>query len=252
MSHRTILQRGFCVMLTCLMAGAIAPTQTLGEDLRLQRPSEPLRLALSEIGNADADDLQTTIKGEGIPADTTSVDENATEEEIKIDAVDEEPADDSVATAIVNYDLSSLPEPVQRMRELIITAAVKGDIEALRPLLGTGGTQTQLSISGYEGDPINFLREISGDGQGQELLAILLDIFNTGFVHVDPGEETEAYIWPYFSAVPIDALDDRQKVELFRIITAGDYEDMKDFGAYIFYRTAIGPQGDWKFFIAGD
>jgi hypothetical protein len=41
-------------------------------------------------------------------------------------------------------------------------------------------------------------------------------------------------------------------VELFKIITAGDYEDMKTFDAYVFYRVGITPQGRWAFFVAGD
>ena len=179
---------------------------------------------------------------------------------------DDEPGSDSLETDVqptdlptaeqidvsVSHDLSLLPAPVLRMRELIIAAAVRGDIEALRPLLGTGPTRAELSISGYEGDPIEFLRGISGDGDGHELLAILLDIFQAGYAHVDAGEPTEMYLWPYFYSVPLDSLNDPQRVELFRIITAGDYEDMRVFGGYIFYRTAIGPDGDWKFFVAGD
>ena len=35
------------------------------------------------------------------------------------------------------------------------------------------------------------------------------------------------YVWPYFFAVPLDRLTPRQRVELFKIVTAGDYEDMK-------------------------
>jgi hypothetical protein len=38
---------------------------------------------------------------------------------------------------------------------------------------------------------------------------------------------------------------------LFRIITGNDYKEMQDFGAYIFYRLGIGPDGTWHFFVAG-
>lgn len=208
-------------------------------------------LALSEIGEADPGQTgETELErvGPGLPIDPEtsagdSFETNVTVEEIHPDAGQ---------NVTVFYDTDKLPAPVRRMRELIIEAAVKGDIEGLRPLLGTGITRTQLSIVGNEGDPIDFLKENSGDAEGQELLAILLDIFSAGYVHLDAGEPTELYLWPYFYAMPLDKLDKRQKVELFRIITAGDYEDMRDFGAYIFYRTGISPEGDWKFFVAGD
>jgi hypothetical protein len=52
--------------------------------------------------------------------------------------------------------------------------------------------------------------------------------------------------------VPLDRLTPPQRVELFKIVTAGDYEDMKSYGAYIFYRVGITPDGRWQFFVAGD
>ena len=33
---------------------------------------------------------------------------------------------------------------------------------------------------------------------------------------------------------------------------SGDYDDMKSYGAYIFYRVGITPDGHWQFFVAGD
>lgn len=149
-------------------------------------------------------------------------------------------------------DISALPEPVQRMRELIMEAAKTGDVEQLRPLLGTGENMTSLSFGGIESDPIAFLRGTSGDGQGQEILAILLEVLEAGFVRMDPGTEQELYVWPYFYATPLDKLTPPQKVELFKLVTAGDYEDMQAFGAYIFYRAGITPEGRWVFFVAGD
>ena len=38
----------------------------------------------------------------------------------------------------------------------------------------------------------------------------------------------------------------------FKIITAGDYDDMKAYGTYSFYRVGITPNGVWKYFISGD
>ncbi|TIT06578.1 MAG: hypothetical protein E5W85_27010, partial [Mesorhizobium sp.] len=152
----------------------------------------------------------------------------------------------------VVYDLSKLPEPVRRMHDLIIGACKSGDIEKLRPLIGQGDTMTQLSLSEIEGDPITFLKGLSGDTEGQEILAILEEVLSAGYVHVDVGTPQELYVWPYFFALPLDKLDARQRVELFKIVTAGDYDSMKQFGAYIFYRVGITPDGQWTFFVAGD
>lgn len=152
----------------------------------------------------------------------------------------------------VIYDLTKLPRPAARMRELILEATKSGDVEKLRPLLGMGDGATTLSLGGVEGDLIDFLRQSSGDGQGQEILAILEEVLEAGFVHLDAGKPEELYVWPYFFAVPLATLTPPQRVELFRIVTAGDYEDMKSFGSYIFYRVGITPEGRWSFFLAGD
>jgi len=150
------------------------------------------------------------------------------------------------------YDLSRLPEPVLRMRQLIIDACKSGDIEKLRPLIGTGEGATQLLLGELDGDPIDFLRQISGDQEGYEIMAILLEVMESGFVHLNAGTESEYYAWPYFFAVPLEELTPPQKVELFTLLTASDYEEMKNYGAYVFYRVAITPEGRWLFFVAGD
>ena len=152
----------------------------------------------------------------------------------------------------VVYNLDRLPEPVRRMHDLLVEACKTGDIEKLRPLLDTGEDGTQLSLGGIDGDPIAFLRELSGDKEGSEILAILEEVLSAGYVHMDAGTPNEMYVWPYFFAVPLDKLTPPQKVELFKIITAGDYEEMKTYGSYIFYRVGITPEGRWSFFVAGD
>lgn len=166
---------------------------------------------------------------------------------------DAEEGEDEEELAIpeIRYDVSTLPEPVRRMRDLIMEACLSGDVERLRPLLSGGPDGTQLSFGGLTGDPIEFLRSVSGDGEGHEILAILYEVMAAGFV-LDQTEVGDMYIWPYFFAVPLDSLTPPQRVELFKLVTAGDYEDMKNYGAYIFYRAGITPEGRWQFFVAGD
>ena len=138
------------------------------------------------------------------------------------------------------------------MHDLLVEASKTGDVEKLRPLLDTGEDGTQLSLGGTDGDPIALLRGESGDKEGIEILAILEEVLSAGYVHMDAGTPNEMYVWPYFFAVPLEKLTPGQKVELFKIITAGDYEEMKSYGSYIFYRVGITPEGRWSFFVAGD
>jgi len=152
----------------------------------------------------------------------------------------------------VEYDVTKLPFPVQKMRELIIAAAKTGSLESLRPLIGSGDDMTMLSLADTDGDPIAYLKSLAGDTDGQEILAIAIDILNSGYVHLDAGTPDELYVWPYFFAYPLDKLDAKQRVELFQIVTAGDYDEMKQFGTYVFYRLGITPKGRWRFFVNGD
>ncbi|MCO5145846.1 MAG: hypothetical protein M9895_06660 [Aquamicrobium sp.] len=223
-----------------------------------QRPdAQPPATEEGEETDEDAPEDETQPAGEAPrpPAVTVPLpdpvviprdpDRDATQETEGAEA-DDEPVPE------VQYDLSLLPEPVRRMRDLIVEACLSGDIERLRPLLSTGEGATQLSFGAISGDPIAFLRELSGDEEGHEILAILYEVLSAGYVKLGQSAEDEMYVWPYFFAVPLADLNPRQRVELFKIVTAGDYEDMKNYGAYIFYRTGISPEGRWLFFVAGD
>ncbi|MNZ72046.1 hypothetical protein D3C78_904160 [compost metagenome] len=84
------------------------------------------------------------------------------------------------------------------------------------------------------------------------MLAIIIDLLSTGYAHIDAGTPDEAYVFPYFAGKPLNTLTAPEKVELLRIITAGDLADMQEFGNYSFYRVGISPDGKWKFFTAGD
>ncbi|MDP2620377.1 MAG: hypothetical protein Q8P46_09400 [Hyphomicrobiales bacterium] len=151
----------------------------------------------------------------------------------------------------VIYDLSLLPAPVARLREQIIEAARSGDIERLRPILDGNGITPVFSFGG-DTDAIQFWKDVSGDGEGRELLAIMIEVFEAGFVRVKHDGPSEIYVWPYFAEVPLSGLSPEQQVELYKLVTAQDVKDMEEFGAYIFYRAGITPDGQWQFFVAGD
>lgn len=167
------------------------------------------------------------------------------------DTTDNTPDQPDVPVEFIN-DLEKLPEPVKKMRIALVEAAASGDIEKLRPLLGSGEDETQFTVGDAPEDPIAALKSLSGDPDGREVLAILLDIISTGAAHTDKGTPQEAYVWPYFAEKNLDTLTPPESVELYRIVTAGDVTDMKEFGGYNFYRLGISPDGKWKFFVAGD
>ena len=259
-----------------LLAATAVPAAALSE---IQREELPAPDGTAPSGQPASPDQKATPPEGGVPSpepakpaepanpDSTSPDGKqeppAEQPATPEDSEPEGPANDSGGLTSprvdpnaplpeVVYDLGKLPEPVRRMHNLIVEACKSGDIEKLRPLIGSGDSATQLSLADIDGDPVTFLKGLSGDSDGQEILAILEEVLDAGFAHLDAGTPQELYVWPYFFAMPLDRLDAKQRVELFKIVTAGDYDDMKQFGAYIFYRVGITPDGHWSFFVAGD
>lgn len=150
----------------------------------------------------------------------------------------------------VHYDLSTLPPPVAAMREKIIAAARSGDEAQIRAVIGLSNPAPVFSSTG-EGDPIDILKTASGDKAGLEVLAILLDVLDAGWVVKGEGTQVR-YVWPYFAEFPPNTLNRRQLVEVYRVLTAGDFEEMRAVGSYEFYRLEIAADGRWLMFMAGE
>jgi hypothetical protein len=146
---------------------------------------------------------------------------------------------------------ADMPPPVLATRQKLIDAAKSGDLEMLRALMMEQPEPPAVSL-GDPGDPIEYLKALSADADGREILAILLEVMESGFSHVAEGTDEELYVWPYFAEYPLEALTPPQLVELFTLLTAADYEDMKSYGSYTFFRVGISPDGRWRFFLAGD
>jgi hypothetical protein len=168
-----------------------------------------------------------------------------------VDSPDPVPSEADIPTEIpvVEYDFSKLPAPVARLRQQIIDAAKSGDPEKLRPIIDANGKPPQFGPDDT-GDPIDYLKSQSGDKEGREILAILWEVLDAGYVHVDPGQPDEMYVWPYFARYPVTKLTPPQLVELFRLVYAGDYEDMLDYGLYTSFRVGLAPNGTWSYFFS--
>lgn len=238
------------------VAGIATPAEALSrlESIAEDAPANEQDVQTAPSTGPQLPEPDPLFRPEAVPPAGRTVDDGETGEDGG-DGAPPAAAGDGQGTAMagpVIRDPADLPEPVRRMRALMLEAAATGDPEALRALLGIGPNRTQLSISGHDGDPIDYLRSSSGDEQGQEILAILIDVLHGGAVRTDLGGGGTVYLWPYFFARPLGSLTPPERVELFRIVTAGDYADMRAFGGYNFYRVGISPDGDWRFFVAGD
>ncbi|MCB1498110.1 MAG: hypothetical protein KDJ86_20165 [Bauldia sp.] len=152
----------------------------------------------------------------------------------------------------VEYDPRMLPTPVRRLREQILEAAASGDIEQLRPIIEANGEPPVFSYNDIGEDSVEYLRSLSSDTEGREILAVLSEMLESGYVHYGEGTPDEMYVWPYFAHYPVELLTGPQIVELLKIVYPGDYEDMKMFGTYLSYRVGLAPNGTWSFFLVGE
>lgn len=224
-----------------------SPAFALSE-LKKEEPAPAAEGQEAPVQKEELPDVQAVPEAEapaGIPMPDPLVNPSA--------ATTAQAAGDILDNATIEHDFNKAPAPVKRMRELLIEAAKTGDIEKLRPLINKGPNQARIDgVEDENQDPIAALKEFSGDEAGQEILAIILDILSTGYAHLDAGTPEETYVWPYFVGKPLGSLSAPERVELLRIITAGDLTDMEQYGNYSFYRLGITPDGEWKFFTSGD
>ncbi len=161
------------------------------------------------------------------------------------------PSDPDAPLPTVRYGTADLPPAVARMREALVAAAGTGDPARLADLANEGGDPPLFSsVAG--GDPLDLLLAQSGDPEGREILAIMLDVLDAGWVSVETAPGRTKFVWPYFAQMPADRLTPPQMVELFRIITAGDFDEMRNAGTYVFYRVEIDQDGRWLTFLAGE
>jgi hypothetical protein len=151
----------------------------------------------------------------------------------------------------ISNDLSRLPPAVARTRERIVAAARSGELHQLVAVMEASEPPPVFSFR-QDKAPITFWKTSYPESEGVEILAIVLSILETGFVHVEQGTPEDVFVWPYFARLPLKQLAPQQKVELFRIVTGADYQGMLESGAYSFYRLGIAPDGTWMFLVSGD
>lgn len=147
----------------------------------------------------------------------------------------------------VRYGTEGLPGPVQDMREAILSAVRSGQIEELRHAWEVNELKPDLGATSV-GDPIAYWKQISGDGEGREILAALAEILDAGYVTLPLGpdlENNKVYVWPYFAEVPLDTLSPAQEVELLRLVPPAAVKAMRSAGKYTSWRISIGADGTW-------
>jgi hypothetical protein len=153
----------------------------------------------------------------------------------------------------VRYGTEALPEPVKEMREAILAAVSSGRIEDLRHAYELNELKPDLGTQPVR-DPVAHWKQISGDGEGREVLAALAEALDAGYVVLPLGRDLEnnrIYVWPYFAEVPLGKLTPAQEVELLRLVAPAAAKEMRAAGKYTHWRLSIGADGTWHSFRRG-
>ena len=150
----------------------------------------------------------------------------------------------------IAYGAGKLPKPVAEMREAILTAVRDGRIEELKIAIELNELKPNFGKQTLD-DPIAYLKAVSGDGEGREILAILGELLDGGYTTVPMGKDIEnnkVYVWPYLAEVPLKDLTPAQEVELLRLVPPAAAKEMKTKGRYAHWRIIIGADGTWHSF----
>lgn len=147
-------------------------------------------------------------------------------------------------------DMEQLPAAVGEIRDAMLEAVAKGDIEALRIPIEMNEIPPAIGPAG-SGDPIAFLRTSSGDGEGREVLAQIGLIMAMPCAKVAGADDQAMLIWPYLAVLPLGSLDPTQLVDLYRLAHGAEAKAMRDAGSYTGWRIGIGENGVWHYMEEG-
>jgi hypothetical protein len=131
----------------------------------------------------------------------------------------------------------------------IVEAARGGRIEDLRTAVDWNEMRPDLAADRVVADPVAYWKSISADGEGREILAVLLNLLEATTPAVLPTgkdiENNRVFVWPGFADRPLAQLTPAELVELHRLVPPGEAMAMRAAGRYTGWRLSIGADGTW-------
>ncbi|WP_342642968.1 hypothetical protein [Rhodoligotrophos ferricapiens] len=152
----------------------------------------------------------------------------------------------------VHYGEEGLPQPVAETRRAMIEAATSGSLEQLAAVFSARNEVLPELQNVPVRDPVAYWRSISIDGTGREILAEVLKVLRSGYVHVNVGQPDETFIWPYHAVYPTDRLNPQQQVELYTLMRPQEVRELDPAEGYTGYRIGIAPNGSVRYFKLAD
>lgn len=166
-------------------------------------------------------------------------------------ALAQEAADTAWPTPQISSDISALPAAVQEKRQALMDAARSGNIEELGAIMNAQAVPPNVSF-GDPDDPLAYLKEISEDDEGRQILGLLIDLLDQPYAYYPDSGGATNYIWPYLAELDPTAMTPEQTVDAYRLLNSEQIAELGEFGGWYYWRTIINEDGEWTAFVAGD
>ena len=158
------------------------------------------------------------------------------------------PAGDIVSAP--QSDLLRLPAPVTAIRDKILAALEKNDVEALRIPIDWNETRPLFAKSGTFAagtDPIEILKALSFDGKGQETVRIARAVLAQPFVTIIRGPVTLCE-WPAFARHSAPPATEEEARTRWSCVRFADLSRSNADGKPRATRIGIASDGVWHYF----
>ncbi len=158
------------------------------------------------------------------------------------------------AVSLPTSDLAALPPLVMMMRDKIIAALDKNDVEALRIPIDWNEVRPLFAKSGTfkaGTDPIEILKTLSFDRKGRETIVIARAVFAQPYVKITRGPTT-LYEWPAFASRPSTPADEDDARARWSCVRFADLARSNAEGKPRPMRIGIASDGVWHYFWSED
>jgi hypothetical protein len=151
-------------------------------------------------------------------------------------------------------DVAALPAPVRAIRDKILAALDKNDVEALRIPIDWNEVRPLFAKSGAfkaGTDPIEILKALSFDGKGRETIEIMRAVLAQPYVKITRGPVT-LYEWPAFGRHPNPPANEDEAQARWRCVRFADLARANAERKPRPTRLGIASDGVWHYFWSED
>jgi hypothetical protein len=152
-------------------------------------------------------------------------------------------------------DVARLPPRVAALREKILTACARRDVEALAvpiqwaetpPIFSRGPDRPKTFAQ-----IVDFLRARSFDKRGVEMVDVMRAVFESSFVKETNGA-FESYVWPAAALAPAEAMEGEALARRYATVRFADLGLVDAAGRPLMHKAGVGADGTWHYFAPNE